>query len=252
MTLGRFSACLPLCPPADSMAIAHHNMEQKLEKSLMLSTTDMDYAEAWSFMGAVAQKRPGDGDRNDEARIRPPEPKEGEQGDKDHPQISCHDPLGTVDKSLLPPFLHYCQFYRAYDTDGNLWAFHKGHVPSYIFDCDVPLLKMPPDNLYNIQTTWLGRREALMICMMYSSINSAVIDYTKQFCPEGSLAHKKKTVRIMEEYVADHVGPRENCGGNGNPRLCFEFAMIEPADPRVGSANVSHAAFQALHGKNKK
>ena len=112
---------------------------------------------------------------------------------------------------------------------------------------------MPPDNLYNIQTTWLGRREALMLCTMYSSINSAVNDYTKQFCPEGSLAHKKKTVRIMEEYVSAHVGPRESCGENGNPRLCFEFAMIEPEDPRVGSANVSHAAFKALHGrKNKK
>ena len=228
------------------MAIAHHNMEQKLENSMMVSTTDMDYAEAWPMMGPVAAKRPEDGGPNDAARRRPPMPKKEDKGD--HPQISCHDPLGTIDRSRLPPFLHYCQFYRAYDSDGHLWAFHKGHVPPYIFDCDLPLLKMPPDNLYNIQTTWLGRREALMICMMYSSINAAVVDHTKQFCPEGSLKHKKKTVRIMEEYVSQHVPPRKSCDTpDGDRRLCFDFAMIEPEDPGVGDANVTTDAFKDLH-----
>lgn len=29
--------------------------------------------------------------------------------------------------------------------------FHKGHVPPHILDCDIPLLKPPPDNFIDSQ-----------------------------------------------------------------------------------------------------
>eukprot|EP00040_Diaphanoeca_grandis_P026517 m.148706 g.148706 ORF g.148706 m.148706 type:complete len:525 (+) comp30614_c0_seq2:210-1784(+) len=157
-----------------------------------------------------------------------PEAGEGSEAwDMDLPEsISCDAPLTSVASEKLAPFWHYCQFYRAYDKNGKLWPFHKGHVPKNFLDCDIPLLKIPPDDLYNTQTDLLGKRNALAVCMLYSSLNEMAVAYKTSHCPKENPFPREKTIRIKNDW--------EPCV---KADVCFEFAKIEDEDPAMGDGN---------------
>ena len=65
---------------------------------------------------------------------------------------------------------------------------HKGHVPAHILDCKAPMLALPPDNLFNVQTDVKGKRQAFALCMMYKLVNDMAADYKRRFCPKARAA----------------------------------------------------------------
>jgi hypothetical protein len=208
-----------------SMAIAHVDIEQTTVNSLMvsLSGTDEQGSEAWDYMGPIAAS---------ESVL--------EKHKAVVPNVSCHDPINTLGVGNFPPVVHYCQWHRAHDAAGRLWAFHKGHVPAFIFDCDLPLLKMPPDDLINVQTTMLGRRGALMVCLLKSQINAAVLAHARAFCSAKHVA-KKKTGPTRFRILSDYA---QNKCPHTDPRICGNgLFRLEAADPAIGDANVSSAHF---------
>ena len=111
-----------------------------------------------------------------------------------------------------PGFVHAAGHYKActngdkieYNTEncptagGELWNWHKGHVPSQILGCEHPLIMPPPDNLYNVQIAkgdQRGQRTAFMICSLTYLVNRAALDYKKKYCPAGY--NTKKCTRLV-------------------------------------------------------
>lgn len=205
-----------------SMAIAHVDILQTTVDSLMVSLDDSP-KEAWQFMGPIAAS---------ESLLK--------KTKAVVPKVSCHDPINSLGAENFPPVMHYCQWHKAHDAAGRLWAFHKGHVPAFIFDCDLPLLKMPPDDLINVQTTTLGRRGALMVCLIKSQINAAIVAHANAFCSAKHVAEKKNgpsRFRILSDYA------KAACPST-DPRICGNgLFRLEPADPTIGDANVSSKHF---------
>eukprot|EP00281_Chroomonas_sp_CCMP1168_P016959 CAMPEP_0206220406 /NCGR_PEP_ID=MMETSP0047_2-20121206/4861_1 /ASSEMBLY_ACC=CAM_ASM_000192 /TAXON_ID=195065 /ORGANISM="Chroomonas mesostigmatica_cf, Strain CCMP1168" /LENGTH=541 /DNA_ID=CAMNT_0053643065 /DNA_START=124 /DNA_END=1749 /DNA_ORIENTATION=- len=92
--------------------------------------------------------------------------------------VQCSDPWPHDEASYLPTFLHFCQTYRA---DG--WSWHKGRIPPNIFECHVPLLRSPPENLISNQTRGsVEERGARFVCAGTHELNAAVMAYRQKFC----------------------------------------------------------------------
>eukprot|EP00038_Savillea_parva_P029618 m.72250 g.72250 ORF g.72250 m.72250 type:complete len:522 (-) comp8771_c0_seq2:86-1651(-) len=134
-----------------------------------------------------------------------------------HP-MSCHEPTMPAGGLDVPNVLHYCQNQHVFDEKERPWMFHKGHVPEHILDCDMPLLKPPPDNLFNLQTDGHNKRIAFFICHVFKQINDAVLDYRTTFCPAGTVNDKKLI------YLHQHSN---NCGPTEH-KTCFPLASIKP------------------------
>jgi len=131
--------------------------------------------------------------------------------------MSCHEP--TLPHGVdVANIIHYCQNQHVMDDRGRAWMFHKGHVPEHILDCDMPLLKPPPDNIFNIQKGGKDRRRAFFICHIFKIINDAVLDYRTTFCPAGDV-NKKKLI-----YLHQHGN---SCGGKSH-KTCFPLASLKP------------------------
>ena len=105
-----------------------------------------------------------------------------------------------------------------HDDKNRPWMFHKGHVPQRILECGMPLLKPPPDNLFNIQTEAKDRHVAFFICHIFKSINDAVLDYRNAFCPAGQVNSKK----II--FLHQHSNPCDSRSSD----MCFPLASIRP------------------------
>jgi len=100
-------------------------------------------------------------------------------------------PSSADGKSHLPNFAHLCQTYEA---DG--WSYHKGRVPPNLLGCDLPLLKMPPEDLISKQPRG-GRSErmARMVCTASKAVNDAMLNYRKKYCPPQPW-NEDQTIRI--------------------------------------------------------
>ena len=68
---------------------------------------------------------------------------------------------------------------------GTRWAFHKGHVPAELFECDVPLIVEPPKNLLSSQKTSHDRRSAWMLCAAIRHVNRLAAHRKKEKCGDG-------------------------------------------------------------------
>eukprot|EP01065_Artemidia_motanka_P010763 TRINITY_DN15762_c0_g1_i1.p1 TRINITY_DN15762_c0_g1~~TRINITY_DN15762_c0_g1_i1.p1 ORF type:complete len:507 (+),score=167.50 TRINITY_DN15762_c0_g1_i1:62-1522(+) len=133
--------------------------------------------------------------------------------------MSCRDPgpfLATARR--LPTVLHAASHAKVgyppipadrhgYDIEehplgGDLWNFHKGHVPAEFLDCDQPLLVRPPDDLFNVQTETLGRREAFFVCLYTFVVNGAAHAYKSRNCPNGHAAQECVRLVVTHEQAA--------------------------------------------------
>jgi hypothetical protein len=81
----------------------------------------------------------------------------------------------------------------------------------------MPLLKPPPDNIFNIQSGTKDRRKAFFICHVFKSINDAVLDYRTTFCPVGTVNTKKSI------YLHQHSN---NCKPTEH-KTCFPLASAK-------------------------
>merc|ERR1711935_840613 len=133
--------------------------------------------------------------------------------------MSCLKPEIPAGKTA-PNFLHYCQTYAAQDKDDNRWLWHKGHVPASILDCDSPILKPPPDDLFNSQETPRGKRNAWMVCQMHYKVNDMLQAYKDKFC-KPSVMNLEKRIRLVHEPTSG-LG----CGKKG----CYPLAQTEEED----------------------
>jgi len=111
--------------------------------------------------------------------------------------MSCHDPTIAEGVNVMP-FLHFCQNIKAKDDKGVEWMWHKGHVPKNIYDCNLPIIKPPPDNFYNIQKETTAKRSAWIICNLIANLNKFLIHYKTKFCPAPTLPNLKKSVRMAQ------------------------------------------------------
>lgn len=105
----------------------------------------------------------------------------------------------------MPTMVHFCQGYRA----GPI-GFAKRQVPKNIFSCEQNLLLQTPDDLgfvdYRIKD---GKRESLsnrqvkrnsfMLCVIYNSINAAVIDFKKRMCGPTNSTSYDKTINVLKK-----------------------------------------------------
>jgi len=88
--------------------------------------------------------------------------------------------------------------------------FHKGHVPHNILECTVPILKAPPNDIFDIQTTVTARRQAWILCQGTSLTNQMLHAYKKKFCPPEK-ANLERKVRLLE---------MKDCERTGEPGCC--------------------------------
>jgi hypothetical protein len=100
-----------------------------------------------------------------------------------------------MEEAILPSVLHYCQRYMV----GN-YMFGKRRVPTDVFSCDSPLLKVPPKDIslkydYFIppppsktpnERKSLGtdrvKRDSFMICALTNLLNEASLFFQKSNC----------------------------------------------------------------------
>jgi len=145
-------------------------------------------------------------------------------------KMSCKKPE-IPEGEDAPNFLHYCQTYAAYDTTGNRWLWHKGHVPHNILDCDSPILKSPPDDLYNTQESPRAKRYAWMVCMMHYKVNEMLKAYKSKFCQRPEDKKMMNEIGLEERIRLIHEGTEGlPCG----PKGCYPIAQYEP---KSGSDN---------------
>eukprot|EP01065_Artemidia_motanka_P006450 TRINITY_DN13173_c0_g1_i2.p3 TRINITY_DN13173_c0_g1~~TRINITY_DN13173_c0_g1_i2.p3 ORF type:complete len:226 (+),score=95.34 TRINITY_DN13173_c0_g1_i2:852-1529(+) len=149
-------------------------------------------------------------------------------------EMSCDAPAVPVGHAV-PTFLHGCQNYKALDGDGNEWMWHKGHVPHNILGCDTPLLKQPPDNLFNVQTLRERRRGAFMVCVLHARLNAAATELKRRHCPGGFNVEKR--VRLVQKK-------RLSCS---DERLCWPLAQLE--EPLPSDAALSKPSARKVNGR---
>lgn len=137
--------------------------------------------------------------------------------------MSCDDPQMPEGKNI-PTFLHFAHNYRADDKDGNRWMFHKGHVPGNILDCDVPILKAPPDDLYRTQTNTRQKRSAWMLCNLYSRVNGMLKAYKKKFCPAEKVNLEERVRLVQSKSLSCD---RQTAEAKG---WCYPLAQVELLD----------------------
>eukprot|EP00912_Choanoflagellata_sp_UC4_P002147 UC4_evm3s1361 len=130
--------------------------------------------------------------------------------------LSCNNPIKPPHQHY-PNFIHFAQNYKAKDAKGNEWMWHKGHMPGNIMECDIPILKPPPDDLYNTQKTREGFRNAWTICHLFSTMNKMLIAYKKKFCAAKN-ANIEKSIRLIQQKTLP-------CPTN--KRLCWPLAQLE-------------------------
>jgi len=145
----------------------------------------------------------------------------------------CKGQLTTEDGKQMPTFLHLCQ--NIYLEEPNIdesWMFHKGHVPPNILQCDLPILKTPPSTHLQHQlalpenkdkTNYKKHRAAWLHCMIFPSLNNALVEYKQQFCPAGF--NTKKQFKLIHNDVSDKVLPI--CPMEKEGKTCWVFARIE-------------------------
>jgi len=147
---------------------------------------------------------------------------EGWDSIDDWGKMSCKKPEVPEGKNA-PNFLHHCQTYAAYDTTGNRWLWHKGHVPHNILDCDSPILRSPPDDLYNSQKTKRSKRNAWMVCMMHYKTNDMLKAYKAKFCKTGE---DREKLNLDERVRLTHaMTPGLECHPT---KGCYPLAQFEP------------------------
>eukprot|EP00040_Diaphanoeca_grandis_P041302 m.262783 g.262783 ORF g.262783 m.262783 type:complete len:575 (+) comp46962_c0_seq1:24-1748(+) len=131
--------------------------------------------------------------------------------------MSCHDPTIAEGVNIMP-FLHFCQNIKGTDDKGVHWMWHKGHVPKNIYDCDLPIIKPPPDNFYNTQKPGTDKRSAWIICNLIANLNKFLTFYKTKFCPAPNL---HKSVRMAQgEKIPRPCKYKE-------PWKCYQLAYWE-------------------------
>lgn len=131
-------------------------------------------------------------------------------------QMSCHNPKKPAGKRS-PNFLHFAHNYHTDDSDGRRWMWHKGHMPSNILECDMPILKQPPDNFYNSQRDNKAKRNAWMMCHLYSNMNAMLTAYKAKFC-EGKTVNLDRRIRLIQQKTLPC--PKDK-------RYCWPLAQLE-------------------------
>lgn len=134
----------------------------------------------------------------------------------DWPSMQCLDPQ-QPSGSHQPNFIHLASNFKAPAT--KEWMFHKGHVPGMFLDCNTPLIKDAPDDLWTISTGYQAKQSAWVLCHTVSKLNRVAIDYKEKFCPSGY--EKRKLVRLIQDKTKD-----EHCDVR-KEKWCYPLAQIE-------------------------
>eukprot|EP00038_Savillea_parva_P017475 m.20461 g.20461 ORF g.20461 m.20461 type:complete len:527 (-) comp3791_c0_seq1:94-1674(-) len=172
-----------------SMAAAHHNLPHTQIESFMVSNP-WGADEGFGFVLDYINK---------------------------NPKMSCHNPPAITDMPG-PTLLHFCQNIHVKDGRGRVWMYHKGHVPEHILECDVPLLKPPPDDFIATQTTDQGKRVAWNLCQLYSHVNEMAMAYREKYCV-GQTINTSKII-FLHQFS-------NNCWQK-DPKTCYPFGTVEP------------------------
>eukprot|EP00966_Prymnesium_polylepis_P323954 7380077-Prymnesium_polylepis.1 len=186
---------------AYNMAAAHLGIGHVTMQHYMISSPMDSNSEGWDAVDALY----------DESRSR---------------RHSCREAGMRTDDGkrwVVPTLTHACQRFTAHHagnspmnatkssrTDEHVWLFHKGHVPPNILECDQPLLRPPPDDLLDVQTSLMSHRHAFLVCALHRQVNEAARDYKRKYCAPAD-TNLRECVRLTE-------------GGMGSPEFPGSFA----------------------------
>lgn len=119
-------------------------------------------------------------------------PKYGQKNKREHweftknlKQNPCSN-QNTVAESNLPVALHLCQQYGGVEIDQDPWWYYKRWQPEMI-KCDVPLLELPPEALWEKASKkgGLAAAETWVFCTSATAANTALLEYRAKQCPDG-------------------------------------------------------------------
>jgi len=136
-------------------------------------------------------------------------------------KMSCNNPpdMRNINPLKSPTFLHLASNFKA--PESKEWMFHKGHVPADILDCDSPLIKESPDELFNISPKDREHRNqhAWILCNTVARLNKVLFLYKEKFCPKDF--ERRKLVRLIQRKTKDrHCDQRRD-------KWCYPLAQIE-------------------------
>ena len=134
--------------------------------------------------------------------------------------LSCLNPKPMPDAPMqVPVFIHMASNFKAPNPEKGPWMFHKGHVPADILDCDTPLIKESPDELWEMTTGVEEKQRAWVLCHIVSTLNKVLLLYKQKFCPVGF--EQRKLVRLIQSKRLDrHCDERKD-------KWCFPIAQVE-------------------------
>ncbi|KAJ0390690.1 hypothetical protein ATCC90586_012097 [Pythium insidiosum] len=95
----------------------------------------------------------------------------------------CSAAIGVLaPKPELPPvfFLHY---FHSYGYGGHV--FNKRDLPGDVTDCQSPLLRLPPVELWTAARSRSERRHAWAHCTIVKLLNDALVALKRRSCPNG-------------------------------------------------------------------
>jgi len=98
-------------------------------------------------------------------------------------------------------------------------------------NCEIPILKQPPDDLINTQKDAVGTQNAWLLCTAISMVNQMLHAYKNKFCPAGT-ANLEPKVRLIQTKVCPtdpSIASDCGCGSNvQNPApTCWQLAQME-------------------------
>ena len=174
------------------IAAAHLQLPHQMIDSLMISATNAG-GEGWPLVDAIPAHEVCGFGKN----IR-------------------HD-----EQYAVPSVVHLCQRYMV----GADWFFSKRKVPADVYDCEVPLLAEPPDDLavkFHYKqppgggggnkrkelTETEAVRESFMLCYLHAIVNEAAAFYKSHAC-EGKEVNLEKTRSLVGLFhQGDHKKTR--------------------------------------------
>jgi len=114
------------------------------------------------------------------------------------------DENGIYYKDLpMPNVIHFCQTFRAGEV-----SFMKRRVPHDLFTCESPMLIDVPKNLAasdyrikdnkkeSVNNARSMKRHAFTLCVIYNSINSALLDFKQKMCINNPNTNYNRTINV--------------------------------------------------------
>ena len=125
-------------------------------------------------------------------------------------QNPCLDSVTSITNEelsldMLPTAIHMCKKYPGIMLGNLTYSYYKYHLPRNVMQCQGPLLKMPPSEIWDVADTQVNRRDARagawVQCTVIRYINSVLKPYKRASCPNGY--NLEKTFPMLDPMYSE-------------------------------------------------